>query len=393
MRSNIANWLLTLGVVVGALAAAGSKKAYRVVDLDPAVDLSGELLYATVEHQRTPGEDPIVLAESGTPLDVVAMTRLVNAGIERVRVRFPARDSEVVPIDEAEGRVLSEDILLEGETQTLKTNRVLSSAVVQRAQDAGIETIRVREQGSDDPPTDYPTMDAPEPQVEGAPYDSRYWRLDEETGEVDPISGPDGVDVDTFELAADLVLPSRMPKSSFLEEVRVAKLRELGVTEVAVKTRAPFTWSGWTQRWWFLGAVLIVLAAIALKRMDAEDHAADESGKTPADGVRAALGQVISECEQLAASAPTMDADALHRAIDPITSGALYRVVEGREAVKAALGLGGFAEVYGPLASGERVLNRAWSAAVDGYLEEAQLCAQDCVQHFRDALAKWPAPR
>ena len=72
MRSTIANWLLTLGVVIGALAAAGSKKAYRVVDLDPSVDLSAEVLYETVTHQRIAGEDPLVLAKGGDPLDVVA---------------------------------------------------------------------------------------------------------------------------------------------------------------------------------------------------------------------------------------------------------------------------------------------------------------------------------
>ncbi len=393
MRSTIANWLLTLGVVIGALAAAGSKKAYRVVDLDPSVDLSTEVLYETVTHQRIAGEDPLVLAKGGDPLDVVATTRLRNANVERVRVRHPAKDSEVLPLEEAEGRVLAKDVVLADETETLKANRMLSSSVVQRAQDAGIESIRVRGKGTSDEPTDYLTLDAPKPEIEGDPFDARYWKLEEGAKEPTPIVGPDGDPVGDLELAADLELPKRITKESFLTAERIETIRAQGMTEVAVKTRAPFTWSGWTQRWWFLAAVLIVAVAIALKRGGGPDLAPDETGVAPADGVRAALGQVVSECEQLAANAPTMDADALHRAIDPISAGALYRVVEGREAVKAALGLGGFAEVYGPLASGERLLNRAWSAAVDGYLEEARVCAQDCVQHFREALAKWPEPR
>ena len=399
MQNTIGNWLLAIGVAIGALAAAGSKKAYRVVDLDPTVDLSAEVLYETVEHQRTPGEDPLVIAEGGQPLDVVAVTRLKNANVERVRVRYPARDAVELPVADAGDRLLAEPVVIEGETEVLKAGRILTAALVVRARDAGVEALEVvSKSDGDGAGRPYLLMDAPKPTPEDAAvgvYDERFWEYDEVGKDWKPIVGPNSslIGKGNLELAQDIELPRRFEKNTYLKGEQLEVLSSQGTETVAVKTRAPFTWSGWTQRWWFLAAVLIVAVAIALKRGGGPDLAADETGVAPADGVRAALGQVVSECEQLAANAPTMDADALHRAIDPISAGALYRVVEGREAVNAALGLGGFAEVYGPLASGERLLNRAWSAAVDGSLEEARVCAQDSVQHFREALAKWPEPR
>lgn len=46
----------------------------------------------------------------------------------------------------------------------------------------------------------------------------------------------------------------------------------------------------------------------------------------------------------------------------------------GREAITRELGLAAFAEVMTCFASGERAINRAWSASADGYVDEAARC-------------------
>jgi len=389
MKSNIANWLLVIGVAIGALAAAGSKKAYRWVELDPTVDLSGEVLYETVEHQRVEGERPLLIAERGAALDATIVTRLTNSNLVRIRVRHPARDAETVSIAEAEGRVLANSVVVEGETEQLKAGRLLTVDLVRRAHEAGLETLSIRRR-SDGPETarDFETLDAPLPAREGDPRDERYWARDPDTKAWVPLSGPNA-EIGGMVLAKTIELPRRLKADSFLDADRHALLQRQGVQEVEVRVSAPFEWDGWTQRWYFLISVLIIGAAIALKR-SSQGIEATSDGSAPAATVRAALQELVTESQQLAQAAPGLDADGIHAAIDPIHAGALYRVLEGKDSAQAALGLSGYAHVFGPLASGERMLNRAWSAAVDGYVEEARDCAMRAAPHFEEALSAWP---
>lgn len=398
MKSTIASWLLAIGVVIGSLAAAGSKQAFRWLEIDPTVDQSGEVLYVNVEHRRIPGEKPMIVAEGGKPLDVTALTRLTNSGITRVRVCHPAHDAEMVPLDRAQGRVLKSFVEIGGESETFKVGRVASSSLVMRARDAGHATIAVRSTSkrADDSDSieNYPTADPPQPARHGDPYDPQHWKADKYKGWEDPIplTGPRGEDLNEglLKLAEPLELPRRIAKGTYLNDALIGLIREQGLTEVNVVVTAPFSWNGWTQRWYFLGALAMILTAIGLKRSGRTEATPTTDGATPVGEVRKALEQLVREARQLGQSAAQLSAEELHRAIDPIHSGSLYRILDGREAVRTSLGLAGYAQVFGPLASGERMLNRAWSAAVDDYIEESRDCAERAVPFFEEALAAWP---
>ncbi|MCA8980889.1 MAG: hypothetical protein H6831_05395 [Planctomycetes bacterium] len=389
MKSGISNWLLVIGVIVGALAAAGSKKAYRWVELDPSVDLSGEVLYETVEFQRVEGEKPLLIAEGGAALDATVVTRLTNSNFERIRVRHPARDAETVPIAEAEGRVLAHAVTVEGETDELRQGRIVTADLVLRAQEAGVESIRVKRGAEDDSQARaLLTAEPPLPAREGDPRDERYWGRDPKSKNYVPLSGPDA-NLKDLVLAETIELPRRLKQNSFLDAERLALLQRQGLEQVDVSVHVPFDWNGWTQRWYFLASIGIIGAAIALKR-GSRDEAVSSDGGTPAAALHGALEELVRESARLAETASKLDAEALHAAIDPIHSGALYRLVEGKDSAQASLGLIGYAHVYGPLATGERMLNRAWSAAVDGYVEEARECAERAAPHFAEALSAWP---
>lgn len=65
--------------------------------------------------------------------------------------------------------------------------------------------------------------------------------------------------------------------------------------------------------------------------------------------------------------------------------------VAGCMALRASHGSAEYANVMGPLAKVERMLNRAWSAAADGYSEEAQRCLQQArtaLEETRAALGE-----
>ena len=60
---------------------------------------------------------------------------------------------------------------------------------------------------------------------------------------------------------------------------------------------------------------------------------------------------------------------------------------DARQALVDRFGLDGFADVMTQFASGERFVNRAWSASADGYCHEAAACLERAEGHLRRADA------
>jgi hypothetical protein len=63
--------------------------------------------------------------------------------------------------------------------------------------------------------------------------------------------------------------------------------------------------------------------------------------------------------------------------------GPLFDFAAARHNLLALYGFGGFARIVGEFSRGERAVNRAWSAAVDGYSQESR----DYVAHSREIFA------
>jgi hypothetical protein len=63
----------------------------------------------------------------------------------------------------------------------------------------------------------------------------------------------------------------------------------------------------------------------------------------------------------------------------------LRTFAEGRESIIPRFGLAVYADVMTQFAAGERYINRAWSAAVDGYVDEAADCVKRAETHFKEA--------
>ena len=58
---------------------------------------------------------------------------------------------------------------------------------------------------------------------------------------------------------------------------------------------------------------------------------------------------------------------------------------DARESMIPAFGLASYAEVMTRFAGGERLVNRAWSASADGYLDEVVACLRDALGQLDDA--------
>jgi hypothetical protein len=166
-------------------------------------------------------------------------------------------------------------------------------------------------------------------------------------------------------------------KNTRLTPAILAALRANGVRRVLVKE---FSWPRWSGRWLFLAGCAGLAAGAALKRSrrgrpqaaGAGTDSGDERPEVALAAVRAAVDALRAELPGLPDSAAR-----LRRTLEVLTD-VQERLapdfVALRPALTARLGLAGYARLMDGFAAGERQLNRAWSAAADGFEAEVVEC-------------------
>lgn len=131
-------------------------------------------------------------------------------------------------------------------------------------------------------------------------------------------------------------------------------------------------------------SVLVMVAAVLLMRHGHRRKLAREvsgDGGGTFDFVGSA-SKVLDTLGRLYES-PEAACEEIHAELDRLVDGPLFEFAEAREGLLARHGFGGFARVVGEFSRGERAVNRAWSAAVDGYPNEAR----DSVARAREIFA------
>ncbi len=147
-----------------------------------------------------------------------------------------------------------------------------------------------------------------------------------------------------------------------------------------------------------LGLVLLFGGSIVARgAARAERHAAGSEGGERHGGavdLGAALEALAGEVDELAEEAenlahseqpPRDEVAELKRRIEAIQLERIEPIVDSRVQLEVRYGLAGFASVFGPFSSGERKVNRAWSALVDGHLPETAASLASAAAEFRAA--------
>ena len=163
-----------------------------------------------------------------------------------------------------------------------------------------------------------------------------------------------------------------------------ARLRAAGVRRVRVRE---FAFGRWQHAWLFALAVFgLVGGSMLVKRDAARAQRARQAGgdQQPPDAPQAALAEIIAVARDLQRDLPRLPADAdrgraIIERIGHVQAVLALRVVAGRDELVGALGMAEYAELMDAFSRFERALNRAWSAAADGVLEEAQRCVDEAV--------------
>ena len=139
-----------------------------------------------------------------------------------------------------------------------------------------------------------------------------------------------------------------------------------------------WTWYGISIAVGVVGVILLRTssraAAESSQRVEAEYSVLTES-----------LSQLLNKVGELRSQIDTMPPSQAVAFIDAELTEPLADFADARNALVQRFGLQAFADVMTQFASGERFINRAWSAAADGYRNEASDSLRRAQQHLENA--------
>jgi len=145
-----------------------------------------------------------------------------------------------------------------------------------------------------------------------------------------------------------------------------------------------------TVDWTHYGAcAAAMLVGLILVRSGGEDAAiAHERHEEDLGVLDESLAQLVEKIAAFEAIGPDLELLSLHHRIDDELMVDFNRFVDARESMIPRLGMQNYADVMSPFATGERLINRAWSASADGYVDEVRGCLKDALAELQQARTK-----
>ena len=140
---------------------------------------------------------------------------------------------------------------------------------------------------------------------------------------------------------------------------------------------------------WFLpclgiGAIGVALVQVAIRRE------ATDQGRTGTNMkvLNSSLASIVSKMAQLDETKQDIFVYDLPDRIDEAFRDDISNFVGSRESIAHVHGMQAYGDVMSHFAAAERYLNRVWSCAADGYVDEAQTYISRSHEQFREALSK-----
>ncbi len=170
------------------------------------------------------------------------------------------------------------------------------------------------------------------------------------------------------------------PPSKTDEQLAIERKKSTRVNkEQLIKLRTVELPNRWTTvRWfWYAAAMIIGIAGVVLLRMQSKAVESDTvSTEAEFSIIAASMKTLQSSIAQLKENLDEMEPEQVVHFIDDQCSTAYADFAEARNALRRKFGLQGFADIMTQFSSAERMTNRAWSAAADGYMNEVKDCVE-----------------
>lgn len=162
--------------------------------------------------------------------------------------------------------------------------------------------------------------------------------------------------------------------------------REGQTQQLDVKIKSQWATINWI---WYLGsAALCILGIVFVRKSKNEPQGQAAHTEVSLQQIKSHLNNLVGNLEQLNSEMKDYKPRQILNFIEDELQDDLREFAEGRDSITAEFGLQVFAEVMTEFASGERAINRAWSASADGYIEEAATCVQRALAMLKLAQKK-----
>ncbi len=146
----------------------------------------------------------------------------------------------------------------------------------------------------------------------------------------------------------------------------------------------PDKWStiSWTQ---YAVAMAVGIVGVALLRyLDRHDDNDDQKTEAEFTVLQQSLTKVSAIVERLSGQASHLPSEVL-RCIDDECALPLAEFADARQAMIKRFGMAVYADVMTEFAAAERYINRSWSAAADGYVDEIATSLRRANTHLKTA--------
>ena len=153
----------------------------------------------------------------------------------------------------------------------------------------------------------------------------------------------------------------------------------LGGSLIAVLDRESIDWTYFVL-FLALSVIGVVAVQVALRR-EARDVTRTQANF---EVLHTSLGAIVDDLTGLDADKEAIDIYDLPERLDHTFRANILAFADARESIAHSCGMRAYADVMSHFAAGERYLNRVWSCAADGYIDEAH----EFVAHARDQFVE-----
>jgi hypothetical protein len=162
-----------------------------------------------------------------------------------------------------------------------------------------------------------------------------------------------------------------------------------GFLAAAYSTALDVQVTNWT---YFVPAAIAGIAGVLIIKRTARGEARAEHVLTANRAeLRESLSNIIRGLEGIQAETQKLSALKLREAVDARLRDDLRRFADARESLIHLYGMQVYADVMSDFATGERYVNRVWSAAADEYEGEAWTYVGKALERFREATGRLEA--